>query len=111
MAKFRLLHGTHFHGGKQYNPGDPVEADSDLCKKFNTPGDLPRFERLPDDAPLTATPTLAPTESVAAPAEDTLDSMTVEELREWAASEEIDVRGAKTKEQLVKAIRAATAGK
>lgn len=37
----------------------------------------------------------------------TVEAMTLEEIRKWAAAEEIDLKGAKTKDEAVKAVRAA----
>lgn len=113
---FKLLRGYHkdwtyrtdAEGRRQtssqrlYKPGETVESDRDLAKLFNHPGSI-KFERLPDPPQSTAQPAVA----VAERPDVDLDSMTLRDLQALAETEEIDLGGAKTKDQMVKVIRQA----
>lgn len=116
--KHRLRPGVGLHiandaVGKErvYKPGDVVESSSDLSQRWPE-----KFERVFDDVPVskgenspgagesnTSAP-ITPNNSV-----DTFDAMTLDELRKFAAEEEIDIRSAKTKAEAIKLIKAAIA--
>ena len=86
--------------------GDVIETDVDLCAKFNRPGSE-KFRRLPD-APDTAVANAARAgfEGKPLPSDDNLESMTVQQLKDLALSEDIELGDATRKDQIVQAIRA-----
>lgn len=112
-----------------YRQGEIIETEADLSK-LNTGGGTPKFERLEDRSerrryeeptPATTTPTVVPpspasspslpqgtpskaTQSEAGYTESELAGMTVNELKELAAEDEIDVKGAQTKAELIKVL-------
>lgn len=127
MPKFRVLAGKHCEGKtpegkpKVYVKGDVVDSKSDLSR-LNPPGFPPKFERVEDDgrpspAPAVPVQTLSPTPTPvhatsplpAAPktVPDGLDKLSLKELQDLAASEEIDLKGAKTRDEVLRAVRAA----
>lgn len=132
QLKFRLLQGSHAEEKvpgdpntlTMYRQGDVFFSSSDLSV-LNSPGST-KFERIHDDKPIPAAPPpvvataqgTAVASSSATPVTKaepkgvdigpTLESMTLEELRRHAADEEIDVAKLKTKDEVVKAIKAAT---
>ena len=107
--------------GRNTPKGDVVDSPSDLVAKFNSPGST-KFELIPEPARHYAPPVaaVAPTpvtlaQATAAaytppskPLTDALDQMSVGDLKKFADSEEIDLKGARTKEEMIRAIRAAT---
>ena len=109
MAKFRVLRGIHSEKGadgvsRVYRKDEVVDSKTDLSK-MNAPGMQPKFEKVEGGAKPsagTAVPTAhptAPASSAPVPAtlreyHDRLDKMSVKELQDHAAEEEIDVRGA-----------------
>lgn len=99
MPKFRVLRGFHVQDGREYGVGQVVESRSDLCLL-----DPPRaesasrkFERVSDVAV-----DLAPS------TEEDLAKKTVDELRKIAADLGIDVGKARTRQQMINIIYAAT---
>lgn len=78
--------------------GDIIVSKQDLCRRFNQEPFSRKFERVFDAAPAT------PIGSVEREWGN-LDTMSVKDLQDLAAAEEIDTKGAKTKEDLIKAIR------
>lgn len=108
----------------RYNPGDEFEALVDLVKTQNRRGSI-KFEYAgrnvnPDDPFLrregesarafaARMAALADDEETAPalPAADELDSMTVEQLRKMAKEDRVDLGTAKSKDEIIKAIRAA----
>lgn len=132
MAKYRLLAGKHSQ--KEENPetkqkevkiykrGDVFESKHDLLKFNAGPGAM-KFEKVEEPPPRAASRAAAPPPEPPPPPEAktiqppprnqqeyhaALDKMTEKDLRALAAEEEIDLKGAKTKEDIVKAIKAAT---
>jgi hypothetical protein len=114
--KFRLMQGKHAHGSKidgslvVYRQGDIIESDVDLEKKLKN-----KFQRVIDDAmptvrkPMVKTedePQLPKEEGESDPG-DTLEAMTVSQLKKFAAEEEIDLGTATKKSEIVNTIRAA----
>lgn len=120
--KFKVLRGKHSEKNAEnipilYKQGDIVDSKSDLSK-LNAPGMQPKFEKVEDSgvkakggtamptlnpsAPMPATstsPSTTPQVSNAAPANiheyhAHLDKMTVKELQDHAAEEEVDVKSA-----------------
>ncbi len=140
--KFRLLRGCHVdndpNGQKEadgrfkdaiYYAGDVIDTPIDLCRKFNTAGLPPKFERIDAYATLAQGPItaeelaqrglaegVAPThivpaefkEPAAQSTQAALESMTRDELIAYAQGEEIDLGNVKNKESIIKAILAAT---
>lgn len=135
MARYRLLAGKHAQ--KEENPetkqkevkiykrGDVFESKHDLLKFNAGPGAM-KFEKVDDQE---NQPRRARTESasqtqqqhhtsVETPAGKpprnqqefvtALEKMNEKDLRSLAAEEEIDLKGAKTKDDIVKAIKVAT---
>lgn len=113
--KYRNNGGVHVEAARPDGAGSrSVPAKTtfetwvpDLDRRF--PG---KFERLPDDArvelPLAAAGGHAPAAPAAAP--PAIQAMTVAELRQWAAEEEVDLGGAKTKDEILKLLNAHLAG-
>ncbi len=122
MARYRTRSG---HVGLDLNdkprtwgPGEVIETNQDLSR-HNAPGMTPKFELLEDrpQAPqaglkeMPAQPTApqfnpnpgkAP---VSTSRSDNLDNLGVKELQALAAEEEIDLKGATKKEDIVKILR------
>jgi hypothetical protein len=102
---------------------DVIETDEDLEALYNPPGAPKKYERVRDDSDV-APAALPPSAHVWDPAKETLDqfvrrvggapapadsldALSVKELHALADDEEIDLKGARTKEELVAAIRRA----
>lgn len=121
--KFALLHGHHCepHPTEKvsYSPGNApiaadiryeqsrdaenptiIETERDLCALFNQPGTPPKFRRMDDYVPDGYE--LRKKDEV----DDDLESLSVKDLVEYAQSEEIDLKGRKTKAEIIKIIRA-----
>lgn len=112
MPLFRVLRGRYVEGkttdGKQriYVQGDIIDSKSDLMR-FNSPGAI-KFEKIESGRLPENTPTLdSSTTAVIKKENDGLEAMSIAELRKMAEEEEIDIKAAKTKDQLVAAIRTA----
>jgi hypothetical protein len=107
-----------------YHRGEVFESPrTDLEAKNNRPGAPIRIEKVSDATPLTAVKpgirsrkerkeqeTEAPKAAPQMPANevaDTYDAMTVEQLRSHAAAEEIPLGAAKTKAEIIAALRSA----
>ena len=98
--------------------GDIIETTADLEMRFNAGPYSRKFERVREDAPAVvghvwdqAKETLeqftARMNKVNAPKPSlNLDAMALKDLQQLAADEEIDLKGAKTKEEAVKVIKA-----
>lgn len=115
--RFQLLSGHHnqgevdeqgvaiiYQGGipGQYD-GDILESKTDLAARFNVKGFAPKFRRVPSLTPLQrygvdgAGSKDDPT--------DGLDALTVAELREFAAQEEVELGQATSKADIIEVIR------
>lgn len=110
----------------QYRAGDVFQSTSWLVGMNGTGGMQPKFRLLSDsevrmrlaqnEAPQANLPPVqsAPPQAPAQPpaptrppfGADTIDAMTYDELRKFAEGEEIDLRGAKTKVDALKAVKA-----
>lgn len=121
VYRFRVLRGSlsQKEPGSRvptiYNRGEVFQTSRNL-EIQNIPGAPPRFEQVPITTPLTVkTPGIRgkvssgeselPSSPQSQPS-DTLDTMSIEDLRKHAAAEEIDLRGAKTKADIINVIRA-----
>jgi len=95
-----------------WQPSEVFEEENDLVAMFNIPGST-KFEKMPDGTPVGSIPTpVAPEPSAPLPTGNPfgdyvarLESMTVEQLRQHADAEEINVTGLKTKKELVEALK------
>lgn len=109
--KFLLLRGLHAakYGDLEvvHHPKDMVESSLDLCKLFNSPGST-RFQRAPSSAQVTVQGKPLDGSAVRAQVEN-LEQMTVAELREYAANNEVELGNATKKDEIVETIRAALA--
>lgn len=85
MPRFELLSGIHNEGGKTYYPGDVINSASNLAE-HNKPNAF-RFRPLPKSE---------------ADRDEGLDAMTVSQLREFAAEEEIDLGDATKKDEILR---------
>ncbi len=124
IYRFRINYSIHSDTDPRtlvntiYHKGSVFESTIELDKEFNTDPAKPKFTRVDNSVPLTYnTPTsktdTAPTPKVetnesSTNKDDTLSSMTVEELRQYALSEEIDLGKAKTKAEILAIIREVT---
>lgn len=112
MSKFRVLRGQHTESEKTdgtprvYSRGDVLESKTDLLRHNSRAGEA-KFERVGDDAETTSDTGIASCDQRSS---NTLDDMTVEELRTLAAEEEIDLSESKTKRHIIAAILAAHKG-
>jgi hypothetical protein len=116
MSLYRVLRGQHAQGEYPkghvlantpivYDPGDIVESEKDLLSLNGKVGSLgPKFELVHDDR-LKATDKI----NVTGQSDDSLDGMTVAQLREMAESDSIDISSAKNKAEIIAAIRTAYA--
>jgi hypothetical protein len=101
--RFRLTGGSHVMtnpaGGGEItiHRGEIIESDKDLTEIFPN-----KFELVGEGA----TSQASPPPGQLPPASDGLEEMTLKELQSFAAEEEVDLKGAKTKEDMIKAIRA-----
>lgn len=147
--KFRLLAGFHCEGdtyaknpdgslkkldgelvierkGRTWGPGHPangpiIETDIDLHKRYDKPGNPPKFQPLTEPIDLLTSQQQIDAEIAKLQAkkaeldsrvsplghdatEGTLKDMSEKELREWANAEEIDLGKARTKGEMIKAI-------
>lgn len=118
------LNGNPRRTLRTFKAGDVFESNTNLAEVFNTSNSVkfeplednhpvPKANLLPNDTPQTkpsAAPALspapAPTPPPAAEVDDTLDTMTVAELKKFAAEEDIDLAGATTKADILATIRA-----
>jgi hypothetical protein len=130
LKRFRLKRSQHCdndpHTGKNtvYVKGDVFDSDKDLLKENRATPDKDRFELVSSDTPmhyagcpltrkeqkegktLTTTPSTVVNPSAA---EDTFSSMTLDELKKFAQAEDINLGKAKSKDEVLAVIRAATA--
>lgn len=131
--RFKVLEGQHIEGGhwtsdgkrvkgKVYKRGDEVVTNDDLSR-FNHGTRRPKFERLPDiqeaaeqgfhrgnTATLPEQKTQAVVQAKPQPKLNfsALEAMNVKQLQDHAAAEEIELGQAKTKEEILKVIKAAS---
>lgn len=107
MTKFRVLRGIHSEGGVTYEAGGIVDSSTNLLR-MNSPGSV-KFVKVGQEPVLaSASEPLQSPDQLIPTAGDSLDAMTVAELREFAREEGIDLEGANRKDQIIEAIRAAT---
>lgn len=112
MATFRVLRGSHSQREpdgtiKTYQRGDYVISDTDLAERLG----VAKFRKVSDDDMEEKVakkndpgrPIVEPK-----PRNDGLDDMTVAQLKELADQEDYDLGNAKTKAEIVEAIRNAT---
>ena len=97
--KFKLLRGIHNEDGRTYYPEAVVDSMSDLTT-LNVVKGAPRFEQVLEEE-------AAPVAVAEPPKADSLDGMTVEELRKFAEETEVDLGKARTKDQILSVLRSA----
>lgn len=119
--KFRVLAGKHSERGRIWMRGQVIETTTDLASRFNGATVVrQKFERVPDGTP--ADPGVPvdqftdPEFNKSSPSESetrgvdlmaTYESMSVEELRQVASQEEIELGKAKTKPEILNVLRSA----
>lgn len=120
MARFKLMVGKHVEKGKVYRKGDIITTDDDLTRLNGGPGAM-KFERLSAvEDPGSLLPRSVEgadrSHAIPAPARDNpvnkganLDKMSLTDLQAYADEEEIDLKGAKTRDDVLKQIKAAQA--
>jgi hypothetical protein len=93
--QFRLLRGLHHEGGKTFKPGDIIDSKTNLAERFNQPetGSI-KFEPVQ---------VVAPAQSEAD--QEDLSKCTVQQLREIAEANEIDLEGCTLKEEILNAVQ------
>ncbi len=104
MTRFKVLVGRHAEGGEVYSAGDVVDSATDL-NLMNSPGSV-KFEQLHGDEPIEEA-IVADVAETAESKPDAYNTMSVSELREYAAEEEIDLEGIRLKADIIEAIRSA----
>lgn len=122
--RFQLLAGLHTepdpsnppYGELTYKAGDVFESNTDLCQRFNRDGST-KFQRLSDapSKPQAAVPVPSSNSKPIPVPEPTppsklkvnLDVMTLEQLQKFAEDEEIDIKGAKKREEVLRAVKSA----
>lgn len=126
---YRVLVGSHAEGGKLYRQGELVNSKFEL-HKHNSANSI-KFERISTSLDelarqgvvpggIVRSPTMDPNQQQAnpmldqnnppkppptVPPMDSFDSMTVDDLKRFAEAEEIDLGKAKTKAEMIKALR------
>lgn len=122
FQKWQVLSGSHRQQGKSYKKGQKFVSDRDMTK-FNT---LPHFPKYKLIGPATEAETLqfqaekgfsgevnevTPVATIeeSDEANDSLEAMTVSELKALAVDESIDLIGVTTKEKILAKIREARA--
>ena len=95
-----------------WQPSEVFEQRDELDRIFNLPGAV-KFERMPDDAVVGSVPmAVAPVPSQMMPTGNPyqdfvarLEQMTVEQLKQHADAEEINITGLKTKKEIIEVIK------
>lgn len=117
--RYRLLSGGHIENdmtGKErrYSQGEVFESNDKNLLRFNAPGMAPKFEQVNKQTPIgrpnqgdsiPAPTAIVTTNAISIKDLDTLQSMNVKELTAWAAEEEINLGAAKSKDEILKAIK------
>ena len=99
MYQFELLAGGHVgEDGTRYGRGDRVSSKLELDKRFGSD----KFRRIVENGESVAPP---PVQSDVVDEKLNLDAMTVQQLRDFAEQEEIDLEGATKKADIVAVIR------
>lgn len=115
IYKFKLLRGSHGLGGYStlkegrnrrthgtvYHKGDTFETEVDLLKKFG-PSSKAKFELLSTREPESESCEEPEPEAVE---NDGLEDMSLKELRAYAREEGLDLEGARSKKDAVRALR------
>lgn len=101
---FELMQGTHVDENKKVHKVTSgrktiVHSKQELDKLFNQPGSV-RFKRLEGN---TVLPGLVPDDSSERSATE-LEALSMADLRQLAADEEVDITGLKTKKEIASAI-------
>jgi len=103
---FRLLRGRHQDATGTYSSNDPknnvIRTDEELDKRFNSQGSekfLRISEELVDTTPKATEP------SSQEEAVDEYDDMSLDQLKEVADAEEVDIEGLTTEDEIRKALR------
>ena len=106
--QFEVLQGSHNEYGKTYGPKSIVNSRSDL-RRHNKPGSQKfRFIGMVEEDAVEPDPEKGPSQVYpATPSDDTLSGMSIQELRKFAEQEEIELGTAKSKSEILVAIRAA----
>ena len=110
MAKYKILAGRHsgkVNGQiKIFNSGEIVDSPVDLVAKFNRPNSR-KFELI-DDLGNSSTQVIAQSKPVVTPmVMPNLDSLSLKDLQNLAAEEEIDIKGLTKREDIIKTIKSA----
>lgn len=123
MPMFKVLAGQHEEGGRIYRMNEVVNSTQQLDALFNPadPDMQKKFERVIDNPAYIAQPATggqavgeasragAGTQPATAPAGSalagTLETMSLKQLQDMAAEEEIDLKGAKTKDEVLRVLR------
>lgn len=109
LLRFKLLAGGHIgvdprtKKERVYRAGEIVESETDLAERFNSriPGSPRKFERIFNDTAYGSEQAKKEDEFLS-----TLDSMNLKELLKVAEEEEIDLKGATKREDILKIIKA-----
>lgn len=119
--KFRVLAGKHAEKDKEgtlrvYSRGEVVDSKSDLSK-LNSRG-AEKFEKIDEPsvkanpgtpaAQLHGRPPVAdvPRDELTKRLHADLDKMSNDQLKKYAETEEVDLKGAKTREEMLKVLKA-----
>lgn len=108
--KFKVVGGEHIQKdsdgvSRKYSTGDVVESNVDLTTKLRN-----KFVRVFDNEPVTDVSHKTKADPTNADAWGDLDKMTLSDLKTVASEEEIDLKGAKTREDALRIIKASLVG-
>lgn len=125
MAKYKIIGGPHVGSYKAANGVDTqvIIPPGNVIELNGTPDEqMPdRYQKMPDDTPVTWTPpkeskTPATTEGAVRaaapvagniPEKQDFNAMTVKEIHEFAAENEVDLKGAKHKDEMIQVLQSA----
>lgn len=102
--KYKLLQGTHCEGNQTFKRGDVFESANENLVRHNSTGSI-RFEVVHESVPTKQE--LKEKENAKEDADESdISEMTVKQLHEFAEANNIDIKDAVKKQELVDVIQA-----
>ena len=103
---FKVLRGSHSEGGKTYRKGEVVDSKSDLIK-HNSSGSIKFANVFDDGAKQDAKEAVPSSVATKNPHErEELEALTLPDLKEIAADEEVEIDSTFKKEEIISALLA-----